>query len=229
MRRSPRRATNECARRGRRSPRRRTRSRSGSAPDRAAPPDRGACGWSSAWSWRWSSWPSSSSRAWGLTLVAPALRRSSTSNAYVAQLSREALHVRADATQDAIDRDLNAASLEVPGERRDVARQQIVRGRMGDDIDGLREVDEDRALTPPQDVERREVAVDAVDRNEHRKLVEQLVPHPLRDRRSEVDLRETRCRTLVVADERHQVAVVQQLDRWWNGHAGFVETYQAVP
>src|SRR5438046_7237433 len=100
---------------------------------------------------------------------------------------------------------------------------------MGDDLDGLREVDEDRALTPPQDVESREVAVDAVDRHEHSTLVVQLVPYPLRDLRGEVDLRETRCRALAVADERHQVAVVQQLDRWWNGHAGFVETYQAVP
>src|SRR2546425_13378251 len=100
---------------------------------------------------------------------------------------------------------------------------------MGDDLDGLREVDEDRALAPPQDVERREVAVDAVDRNEHRKLLDQLVPHPLCDRRGEVDLRETRRRALAVADERHQVAIVQHLDRWWNGHAGFVETYQAVP
>src|SRR3979409_1929748 len=82
---------------------------------------------------------------------------------------------------------------------------------MRDDLDGLREIDEDRALAPPQDVERGEVTVDAVDRDKQRELVEQLVPHAQRDRRREVDLRETRRRALGVADEGHEITVVQAL------------------
>ena len=84
----------------------------------------------------------------------------------IAELSRKALHVRADALHDPIDIECDAASLEVAGERRDVADKEIVRGGMRDDLDRLRKIDQDRTLTPPQHVERGEVAVDAVDRDE---------------------------------------------------------------
>src|SRR6267143_2853036 len=66
----------------------------------------------------------------GLTLVAPALRRSSAGDVRIAQLSREATDVRADTLEHPIDLDFDAAPLEVPPERRDVAGQQIVRGGM---------------------------------------------------------------------------------------------------
>src|SRR4030088_1112956 len=100
---------------------------------------------------------------------------------------------------------------------------------MRDDLDGLREIDEDRALAPPQDVERGEVTVDAVDRDNQRELVEQLVPHAQRDRRREVDLRETRRRALGVADEGHEITVVQALDRRRYRHAGAMEEHEPGP
>src|SRR5436309_13321919 len=124
---------------------------------------------------------------------------------------REAAVVRAEPGERVRYVDSNAPSREIARERRDVADEQLPRGRMRDHVDSLGKIDEHRALTPPQDVVCGEVAVHAFGREHARDLRDELVPDALRGRAVQVDgLEPWRCDEAVL-DERHAVAVLWPL------------------
>jgi hypothetical protein len=114
-------------------------------------------------------------------------------------------------------------------ERSQVALEELQGRRMGDDVDALREVDDHGALAPHQHVVRGQVAVDPVGGDHDRDLVEELAPYARGRLGIQGYLGEPRSRTVRIADERHAVAVIEQLDRRRDRDARRIEADQALP
>src|SRR5438874_5175006 len=100
---------------------------------------------------------------------------------------------------------------------------------MHDGVDRLREIDDDRALAPPQDVEGREIPVHKLGFEDQANLALQLSPDPSCGPQVEIDIGEPGGRSVAVADERHAVAVLDPLDGWRHRHAGVVQPLERLP
>ena len=55
--------------------------------------------------------------------------------------------------QSRVEVDPDALAAEIPGRSLDVSPQEVASGRMHNGVDRLREIDDDRALVPPENVE----------------------------------------------------------------------------
>src|SRR6266566_5648405 len=131
--------------------------------------------------------------------------------------------------QSRVEVDPDALAAEITGRSLDVSPQEVAGRRMHDRVDRLGEIDDHRALVPPEDVEGGEVPMDELGVEDQPNLALQLSPDPSRSSDVEVDFREPRRGTIAVADERHAVAVFDPLDGWRHGDAGIVQPLEGRP
>lgn len=113
----------------------------------------------------------------------------------------------------------------------EVAGEELVGAGVFARVDGLGEVDHDRLVFPIENVEGREVAVDAVVGEEELDVVENFGVHVIGLRRCEAESAQLRSRGLVVADVLHEDggAAVALGDGAGDVGADVVEVVEGVP